>query len=241
MNGREAVRLVGGRPLRLRLRRSARARRLSVQASPRDGIEVIVPRRATWREVEELLAGSERWLASQADRYGIWNGPRRRAWATGSELVVLGRPLRLEVVPLPAGRSRPGAEQRDGTLRLLLPPPEVLDPRPAVERWLRGFSGRHLRARTAELGDRLDLQPRRVVVGERTSRWGSCSGRGTLSYCFRLVMAPPAVVDAVIVHELCHLAHGNHGPRWRALVERHCPDHDAQMDWLREQGGTLEI
>ncbi|HOX24854.1 MAG TPA: SprT family zinc-dependent metalloprotease [Candidatus Krumholzibacteria bacterium] len=237
----ELVRMVGGRPLRLSLRRSARARSVRVEVSVRGGVAVVVPRRATLRDVEELLAASEQWLAREADRHGVWDGPRRLAWATGSELAVLGRRLRLELAPLAEGRSRPRAAVRDTILRLELPPQEILDPRPAVERWLRRFAGVHLRTRTADLGDRLQLQPRRVLVGDRTSRWGSCSSRGTLSFCYRLVMAPPAVVDAVVIHELCHLAHGDHGPRWRALVRRHCPDHDAQMSWLREQGGALEL
>ena len=241
MTRRDEIRLIDGRPLRLRLRRSARARRVGVTVSARGGVEVVMPRRATLREVDELLAAHADWLARQADRHDVWDGPRRRSWATGSELPLLGERLRLDIAPLPAGRSRARAEVAEGRLRLQLPPDGVLDPRPALERWLRDVAGRHLRQRTAAIAERVALHPRRVMVGERTSRWGSCSGRGTISYCYRLVMAPREVVDAVVVHELCHLAHANHGPRFQALVRRHCPDHDLHMDWLRRHGGELEI
>jgi hypothetical protein len=73
------------------------------------------------------------------------------------------------------------------------------------------------------------------------TRWGSCSLTGTISFCYRLVMADPAVVDAVVVHELCHLRHPDHGPRFRRLVNGLYPDHDLQMAWLRSHGEELDL
>jgi predicted metal-dependent hydrolase len=235
------MRLVQGRPLRLRLRRSARARRLTVHVGPRRGVEVVMPRWATLADVDELLNQSEDWLADKADTYGVWDGPHRRRWASGDLLPLLGDDLVLEFALLHPDRQRVRSEMRPGALRLELPATELLDPRPALERWLRGFAGRELRRRTAEWAQRTDLYPRKVIVGERTSRWGSCSSRGTISLCYRLVMAPAPVVDAVIIHELCHLVHPNHGPRFHTLVNHHCPEHDAWMAWLRDAGHQLEI
>lgn len=238
------IHLLQGRPLRLRLRRSRRARHLRLVVSPRQGAEVVMPVWATRRDVDQLLNRSADWLAAQATEQGIWDGPRLRSWASGSVLPLLGRDRRLELRVLQDGGSR-GFRGRavieEDRLRMCLQPAELLDPRPALERWLRCFAGRYLRERTAILADHIGMRPRRLMVGERTTRWGSCSARGTVSYCYRLVMAPPAVVDAIVVHELCHLAHLDHGPRWRRLVDRHCPDHDRHMDWLTEHGHGLEL
>ena len=241
MTQRSEIRLVNGRPLRLQMRRSTRARRLSIQVSARDGVEVVIPRRVSLRDVEELLEEKAGWLARQAEHYGVWDGPRRRSWATGSVLNVLGAPRRLELELLPDGRSRPRSELSSDRLHLALPTGDLLDPRPALERWLRRFAGAHLRERTDHWSGVTGLVPRRVIVGERTSRWGSCSTSGTISYCYRLVMAAPAVVDAVVIHELCHLEHPNHGARFYRLVRRHYPDHDECMDWLRQHGGELDL
>ncbi|MEZ4388199.1 MAG: SprT family zinc-dependent metalloprotease [Candidatus Krumholzibacteriia bacterium] len=241
MATRQDVRLVQGRPLRLSLRRSGKARRLTVHVGVRRGVEVVMPRWATLRDVDDLLNQSEAWLATQADTYGVWDGPRRRSWTDGDLVPLLGDELVLELALLEAGRQRPRAILRPGVLRLELPAPDLLDPRPALERWLRGFAGRELRRRTEDWAARTGLYPARVIVGDRTSRWGSCSSRGTVSLCYRLVMAPPEVVDAVVIHELCHLVHPNHGRRFHALVRRFCPDHDDWMDWLSEAGHTLEI
>lgn len=241
MKLREEIHLVYGRPLRLRLRRSGRARHLRLTVSRRSGAEVVLPHWASRRDVDELLAQAADWLQAQVIEHDVWNGPRRRNWATGSELPLLGRSLRLDVRSLPDGRERPRIEVDGECLRLELPADLVLDPRPVLDAWLRRFAGRHLRERTAVLGRRLHLQPQRVVVGERTSRWGSCTTNGTISYCYRLVMAPAPVVDAVVIHELCHLEHVNHGPQWRARVERAYPDHALCMAWLRDHGGELEL
>ncbi len=238
---RQQTVLVQGRPLRLQVRRSHRARRASLRVSGRTGVEVVLPPRMPAAEVPQLVAASADWLARQASHHGVWDGPRRRNWASGSELTLLGEAVRLELTPLPAGRVRPRTAHRHGVLRLELPPAELLDPRPALVRWVRRFAGRHLRARTAALAAWTGLQPSRVIVGERTSRWGSCSGRGTLSFCYRLVLAPAEVVDAVVVHELCHLARPDHGPRFYQLVRSYCPRHDEHLAWLRAHGHRLEI
>ncbi len=106
---------------------------------------------------------------------------------------------------------------------------------------MRRFAAEHLRRRAEDLADRTGLRPTRVVVGDRVTRWGSCSRTGTVSFCYRLVMADPAVVDAVVVHELCHLRHPDHGPRFRRLVAALCPDHDLHMAWLRDHGEELDL
>ena len=82
--------------------------------------------------------------------------------------------------------------------------------------------------------EEMDLFPARITVGDPRTRWGSCSSRGTLSFCYRLIMAPPEVMESVVIHELSHLAFLDHGRGFRELVQRYCPHHDQAMDWLRE-------
>ncbi len=200
-----------------------------------------MPRSATRADVERLFSEATAWLVKQVERYRVWDGPVRRSYGTGSTLLIFGRARRLVLTVLPPGRVRPVADLTADVLHLSLPPQEVLDPRPAIIRWLRHLAGVSLRARVEALAASTGLRPARVVVGERVTRWGSCSTSGTISLCYRLVMALPAVADAVIVHELCHLRHHNHGPRFRGLVRRHCPDHDAHMAWLDDHGDSLEV
>ncbi len=80
-----------------------------------------------------------------------------------------------------------------------------------------------------------------ITIRDQRTRWGSCSSRGTLSFNYRLVFAPPKVLDYVVVHELCHLTHMNHSKDFWGLVERVMPDYQTYKTWLREHGGELSL
>lgn len=79
----------------------------------------------------------------------------------------------------------------------------------------------------------------RITIRDQKTRWGSCSAKGTLSFNWRLMLAPPAVLDYVVVHELCHLTHMNHSKAFWALVESACPDYRAHRKWLKQHGHEL--
>jgi predicted metal-dependent hydrolase len=91
----------------------------------------------------------------------------------------------------------------------------------------------------AEEAPELGVEVQRVQIRDQRSRWGSCSTRGTLSFNWRLVLAPFEVLDYIVVHELCHLRVPNHSRRFWKLVEARRPDWRAQRDWLYEHGPEL--
>lgn len=80
-----------------------------------------------------------------------------------------------------------------------------------------------------------------ITIRDQKSRWGSCSSRGTLSFNYRLIFAPPKVLDYVVVHELCHLTHMNHSKDFWNMVEQVMPDYRIYKDWLREHEPELTI
>jgi predicted metal-dependent hydrolase len=115
-------------------------------------------------------------------------------------------------------------------------------PRPAgdVDRWYRRQARSLLTAVVERESERLGLRGwSRIRVGDPRGRWGSCSSRGTLSFSWRLVMAPPEVLGYVVVHELCHLRHMNHSPRYWQLVDEAWPTRRVQQAWLRRHGAEL--
>jgi len=79
----------------------------------------------------------------------------------------------------------------------------------------------------------------KITIRDQKTRWGSCSSNGTLSFSFRLMMAPPRVLDYVVVHELCHLTHMNHSKDFWNMVESILPDYKEHRKWLKENGHTL--
>lgn len=82
---------------------------------------------------------------------------------------------------------------------------------------------------------------RRIAIRDQKTRWGSCSSKGTLSFNWRLMLAPPAVLDYVVVHELCHLTHMDHSPAFWQAVEAVCPDYRNLRKWLKEHGNELVL
>lgn len=88
-------------------------------------------------------------------------------------------------------------------------------------------------------GPELGVEPQRVEIKDQRSRWGSCSTRGTVTFNWRLALAPLEVLDYVVVHELCHLRVPSHSRRFWRLVETRRPAWRAQRDWLHEHGPEL--
>jgi hypothetical protein len=100
------------------------------------------------------------------------------------------------------------------------------------------------RARVTEIAEReaprLGVAYGRIAIRDQRTRWGSCSTRGTLSFNWRLVLAPPAVLEYVVVHELCHLREPSHSPRFWALLDAARPGYRPERAWLRRHGWELQ-
>ncbi len=147
------------------------------------------------------------------------------------EIALAGRVSRravVEVVPA-SGSRRP---------RLLVSGAPEHAPRRIAD-WLEAEARRDLEARVEHHTDQLGLKARRVRVRDQKSRWGSCTSEGHLSFSWRLILAPPFVLDYVAAHEVAHLAEMNHGPKFWRLVARTMPRFEEAKLWLRRNGLDL--
>jgi predicted metal-dependent hydrolase len=143
-----------------------------------------------------------------------------------------GKPL-----PIVAGAgSRPVARLRGGRVLVGGPTEEAA---PALERWYRREARHRLAAAVGRESARLGLRPRGLTVRDPRTRWGSCSSRGSLSFSWRLLVAPPEVLDYVVIHELCHLRELNHSLAFWRLLDAARPGWRDQAAWLAEHGLEL--
>lgn len=206
--------------------RSPRAKRVSVRVDRVTGaVRVTLPRRAAQREVERALTRHQRWIAARLAEVAE---TQAAVAARGHHVSVWGE--QLEVVA-EAGRMRV-ARRGD---QLLVPEGRA----DLLERWLRSRAREQLEPRTRAAAQVLGKPVARVSIGDARTRWGSCSARGTISYSWRLVLAPPWVAEAIVWHEACHLVHMNHSSRFWGLLESHEPRTDEARHWLRANGATL--
>jgi predicted metal-dependent hydrolase len=126
-----------------------------------------------------------------------------------------------------------------GEQRRLQVPRLALDPRAVDEAEARVATKELAAALAHDEAQALGVEFRSIRVGGQRTLWGSCSPRGTLSFNWRLVLAPYEVLDYVVVHELCHLREPSHSRRFWKLVESRRPDWRDQRDWLRRFGAEL--
>ena len=105
--------------------------------------------------------------------------------------------------------------------------------------WLKREARLRIGERADEYARLLGVQPKRITIRDTSSRWGSCSSARTLSFSWRLILAPPFVLDYVVAHELCHLREMNHGPRFWRLVRTIVPNLERPQTWLTENGALL--
>ncbi len=166
--------------------------------------------------------------------------PRARRWRLE---VPWGEPVRLTV---PRSMSQAEVERVLGDRRVWIEQQRRRQvPRLGLERLAVSESAARTAARelVSTLAEReagqLGVAYRRIRIGGQRTLWGSCSPGGTLSFNWRLVLAPAEVLDYVVVHELCHLREPNHSRRFWELVEERRPEWRKQRDWLREHGPEL--
>jgi predicted metal-dependent hydrolase len=210
------------------VRRSPRARRVRVTVDGTGAVEVVLPARAAERRAAEAVRELRPWIERR----------RRAAARVAAEVARPAGTLpyldeSLLLAPEP-GRTRVHRRGKE----LLVP---AADAQPALERWYRR------QART-EVGARLDAATARAgtrysglsIRGQKT-RWGSCSSSGAMSFNWRLLLAPAAVLDYVVEHEVCHLEVMDHSARFWRLLESRVPDWRRHAAWLRRYGATLAL
>jgi predicted metal-dependent hydrolase len=109
------------------------------------------------------------------------------------------------------------------------------------EAWYKKQARAVLTERVEFFAHKYGFEVGKIRISSARTRWGSCSAKSTLSFTWRLVMAPPEVIDYVVVHELCHLRELNHSRSFWAQVEAILPDYRSCRKWLKENGGKLHL
>ena len=205
-------------------RRGRRGVGLRVDAA---GLTVSAPATMPLARIEALARESERWIVR---KLGEWRHRRVEpmTWAEGTALPYLGKWLRLRL----AGGARNAVELCDEELVATVRGSSADSVRRAVIAWYKQSALSHLAGRTFVIAREAGLPTPRVLLSSALTRWGSCNARREIRLAWRLVKAPPALIDYVVCHELAHLRHMNHSRGFWAEVERICPDYRSRREAL---------
>ncbi|MGD0023216.1 MAG: SprT family zinc-dependent metalloprotease [Xanthobacteraceae bacterium] len=230
----QAIEIVFGRSIYLvLLRRHRQARRytLRIQAATRE-VVLTIPPRGTLKEAREFAQKHGGWIAARFGRL-----PEAAPFAHGVVVPLRGVPHR--IVHCRGVRGTVWTQTDANGERLIC----VAGNAPHIDRrigdFLRREAKRDLDAASLGFANDLGLTIKRVVVRDQSSRWGSCSTTGVLSYSWRLILAPILVLNYLAAHEVAHLVEMNHSAKFWRLVQRLCPDHERAKVWLDVHGTDL--
>src|SRR5487761_47129 len=218
----------GERPLKIVRRRSARRVILRLDDED-DAVILTLPRYASFAAALRFLEDNRGWIEQRLDEL-----PPRVAFADGVEIPILGVPHVIR--HRAASRGRGAAWLEPGALCVAGDPSHLAR---RVTDFLRELARHELGRRAGAMAAAIGRRVLRISVRDTKTRWGSCAHDGALGFSWRLILAPAAVVDYVIAHEIAHLKHMNHGTRFWRAVEDLAPGSGAQRSWLRRNRARL--
>ena len=230
---KERLHVVAGRSLPLRIVENRRARRLTLRIdSGGRGLRVTVPPGVAWREVNRFLSRHQDWLEKHLAKV-----PVRPNVRPGIKLPLRGVPHR--IVHEPGTRGTVTVSKKTGEPLLI-----VHGERQHLSRRLSDFLKRQAKRDIEALVEKhtttIRKRAKAIRFRDTVSPWGSCTSEGNLSFSWRIMMAPPAVIDYLVAHEVAHLKEMNHGAKFWKLCEQLCPETERCRAWLKRNGGALQ-
>ncbi|HEV7255073.1 MAG TPA: M48 family metallopeptidase [Mesorhizobium sp.] len=223
---------VAGRRLSLKLVRNARATRLTLRIERGGaGLRVTVPPKTPTSEVDRFLLRQRGWLEARVQKL-----PENPLVRPGAKLPVRGLP---HLIVHEGGRGTVSLRQGAGGPEIVVHGDIRFLPRRLAD-FLKDEAKKELSILVARHAAAVGRKPQAVRFRDTVSRWGSCTAGGTLSFSWRIMMAPPAVIDYLAAHEVAHLKEMNHGEKFWTLCHELCPRTDEAKAWLKRNGAALQ-
>ena len=228
-----------GRPVEI-LRRPF-LRTISLRVRPSGLLRVTCGRSVGLSVIEKFLVHNRQFIESSLGEIKKMKAKYPRPeFLSGEKLLFLGKERTLEVIW--SWKTRAQVEFLEDTIELKSSIEATREQRQrALAKSYESQARLHLKERLHFWSLRMGLKPSRVSFRRQRTRWGSCSSDGSISLNWKLVAAPEAVIDYVIIHELAHLVHPNHSERFWRLVEQFCPDRKIHSRWLKANQHHFEF
>lgn len=226
---------IDGQAIDVRIVENPRTERLTLRLVPalnkQESLRLTVPPGTPDQAVDDFLARNRNWAAARLARL-----PKVQTLEHGAIIPLRGVPHRIEHSGRKRGIVSVGTAE-DGPVIRVHGDEKFLQRR--VADFLKRQARQDLAKAVEQHSSTLGVKARSITLRDTTSRWGSCSSSGSLNFSWRIVLAPPEVLDYLAAHEVAHLSEMNHSDRFWALVEEICPDMERHKAWLRTHGASL--
>jgi len=214
---------------------------LAIQVKPIDNVLVLSPKGLPEHIIKEKVKSKGKWILKKLlDFKDIGYIPFNREFADGEAFMYLGRNYLLQLF-LNSNPTRLTVKLSDGILIILTPTKDPAILKKLMERWYRKEAEKLILKRIEYYKPKFSIGPAKIKIKEQKRRWGSCRSRGSIYFNWRIIMAPPLVIDYVIVHEVSHLIHRNHSLQFWKQVESILPDYKTRKTWLRDHGVRMTL
>jgi predicted metal-dependent hydrolase len=225
--------MIDGKLVVVTVKLSQRSKNYRLSIPHAGGPLLTVPRHGNWKEAESFLNRQLNWLGARLKR-----AAKPVIFKAGAKVPLRGIDHRISAT----GKVRGRVEVRDEEGQLVLAVPGEAEHRARrLTDWLKLEAQKDLERRCAVHARQLGVEVKAISMRSQSTRWGSCSSNGRLNFNWRLVMAPPFVLDYVAAHEVAHLVEMNHSDRFWKTVERTLPTMEKGREWLRAHGRQLMV
>jgi hypothetical protein len=208
----------------------SRRKTLALIVQPNGRVVVRAPLRTSQKIVDTFITSKQDWIEKtrktqleRAKKYPVHH------FLPGEQFWYLGKQYSLQIV----AAQRPALQFKFG---FYLNQKSMPQAKTRFEAWYRQQARLYLSERVNHYASLHHFNFKQVKITSARTRWGSCSGRGTISFTWRLIMAPPEIIDYVVIHELAHTVHHNHSRDFWDLVGKLLPDYATRRKWLKENG-----
>jgi len=212
----------------------SRRRTIGLEVTPAATLIVRAPLRAPAAYIEEIIRQKRSWILRKFDEMKQRPLSPCYEYAEGEVFFFLGRAYPLQVVN--EGSITIERSDKLNISRTLMP-----DIRNQIKRWYREEAHKEIHARCMWFSMKTGHVPTTIRITDARQRWGSCTHKGGLNFSWRLVQAPPEIIDYVVVHELVHISQPDHSKKFWAKVREIIPDYEQRRKWLRENERLLKI
>lgn len=220
-------------PMQIDIIRRLPRRSISLHIHDNGTLEVRAPRYIPEFIIRKFIDSKQDWVEKTRLRLVARSKSKKPTYREGEQFRLGGKEYALHIT--------------DGNVivltstKLFFPRKFLSRPRYHMEIFCRKFAKQFLTKRLAECAAKMGVSYKRISIRDTTSRWGSCSNSGTISFSYRLILADLFIIDYVVVHELAHITHHHHKSAFWAHVAEYYPEYVFARKWLRDEGHTLKI
>lgn len=231
-------------PFSYQIRRSQRATQTRIIVMP-GKVEVVAPVKVAEHKIHQFVQSKQQWIVQAMAKIAAKTHQHKTLAPTvyghGADIPYQGESYKLAVRPTKLKRikiefSREFIAHVPDALMIKDHSAEIKD---ALIRWMKKESKIQVEQLVNRHAERKQLFPQTIKIKTQKSRWGSCGIHNDININWLLIIAPPEILEYVVVHELCHIKVRNHSAHFWALVEEHLPDYQSRRHWLKKHGGSL--